>query len=273
LTIRIDLPEVAGAASMRFRDELVAILGADLVGAWLHGGTTFPDRPARPGDLDICAVIANVSPNERLPRAWRADPESRPSRIHAAQETIARDHGVAIDALYLLAEEVGRGRLPSAAFQRSRREAGWAVYRAHWLAGQYVQLHGRPPDELVVPPTSSEVRRALDRELEHLERHVLEGDARDPYEATYALLNGCRILHTLEAGSPVISKRSAGRWGLEHLPERWHVAIRAAARAYDGAASTQDVQQLRVTMAPFVAMVRERLPTTRERASRPPRWS
>jgi streptomycin 3"-adenylyltransferase len=274
VTIGIDgLPEVAAAASLRFRGELRAILGDDLLGAWLHGGTTFADRPARPGDLDICAVIANVAANERSPRAWRADPGSRPSRIHAAQETIARDHGVAIDALYLLAEEVGRGRLPSAAFQRSRRESGWAVYRAHWLAGQYVLLHGRPPDEFVVPPTKSEVQRALDRELEHLERHVLEGDAADPYEATYALLNGCRILHALETGSPVISKRSAGTWGLEHLPERWHDGIRAAGRSYDGAASAEDEEVLRLTVPLFVDMVRGRLPATEHRPPGTPRWS
>ena len=219
MTITIaDLPEAAASASLRLRDELLAILGADLVSAWLHGGTTFADRPARPGDLDICAVIANVAPDERTPRAWRRDPGSRPSRIYAAQESIARESGVDLDTLYLLADEVGRGRLPSSAFDKNRRETGWAVYRAHWLAGQYVLLHGRSPEELVVAPTTAELHRALDRELEHLERHVYEGDANDPYEATYAILNGCRILRTLETGSPVISKRSAGAWGLANLP-------------------------------------------------------
>ncbi len=255
-----DLPEAAAAASLRLRDELLAILGADLVSAWLHGGTTFADRPVRPGDLDICAVIANVAPNERTPRAWRADPGSRPSRIYAAQESIARESGVVFDTMYLLADEVGSGRLPSGAFDKNRRETGWAVYRAHWLAGQYVLLHGRPPEELITAPTTAELRRALDRELEHLERHVYEGDADDPYEATYAILNGCRILRTLETGSPVISKRSAGEWGLANLPARWHDAIHAAGRSYDGAASAEDNEMLRVTMAPFIDMVRQRLP-------------
>jgi hypothetical protein len=274
LTVSIDdLPETAATASLRLRDELLAILGPDLVGAWLHGGTTFADRPDRPGDLDICAVSASASPNERSPRAWRADPGSRPSRIYAAQDSIARDHAVTFDTMYLLADDVGRGKPPSNAFQQSRRVTGWAVYRAHWLAGRYVLLHGRRPEELVQPPTAVELRHALDRELEHLERHVHEGDADDPYEAAYAIHNGCRILHTLETGSPVISKRSAGRWGLEHLPERWHQAIRAAGRSYDGGASTQDVDVLRVTMAPFVDMVRHRLPALKPRRPGSPRWS
>ena len=267
------MPEVAAAASLRLRDELLDILGDDLVGAWLHGGTTFADRSARAGDLDICAVIANAAPNERAPRAWRADPESRPSRIDAAEDSIAREYGVEFDATYLLADDVGRGRLPAMAFRQSRRETGWAVDRAHWLAGQYVHLHGRRPEALIVPPTTAELHRALDRELEHLERHVIEGDAANPYEATYTILNGCRILHTLETGSPVISKRSAGRWGLEHLPARWHTAIHAASCSYDGAATAGDNEALRVSMAPFVDMVRRRLPQTRRRPPGPPRWS
>ena len=113
----------------------------------------------------------------------------------------------------------------------------------------------------------------MDRELEHLERHVYEGDARDPYEATYAIWNGCRILYTLETGSPVVSKRAAGAWGLDHLPEQWHDAIRAADRAYDGKASPDDNELLRVAMPPFVEMVRQRLPITEPRPPGPPRWS
>jgi hypothetical protein len=274
LTISIDdLPLAATAASLRLRDELLAILGEDLVGMWLHGGTTFVDRPARPGDLDICAVIARATPDERSPRRWLADPGSRPSRIFAAQASVAREAGVAFDALFLLGDDVGSARLPSWAFRRSHRETAWPVFRAHWMAGQYVHLHGRRPAELVVPPTEAELRRALDRELEHLERHVYEGDAANPYEATYGILNGCRILYTLHTGSPVISKRSAGTWGLEHLPERWHEAIRAAGRSYDAKASADDNEVLRVTLGAFVEEVRQRLPATKSHLLAPPRWS
>jgi hypothetical protein len=102
---------------------------------------------------------------------------------------------------------------------------------------------------------------------------AVEGDAADPYEATYAILNGCRILHTVETGRAVMSKRSAGTWGLETLPQPWHDAIRAAGRWYDGAASPEDNEVLRVTMAPFVEMVRQRLPRTDPRRAGPPRWS
>ena len=113
---------------------------------------------------------------------------------------------------------------------------------------------------------------ALSRELEHLERHVYEGDD-DPVEATYAVWNGSRILRALETHDVAVSKRAGGTWALEHLPERWHEAIRAADRTYDGEGSDRDAEVLREAMAPFVEMVRERLPLLEPRApGEPPRW-
>jgi hypothetical protein len=102
----------------------------------------------------------------------------------------------------------------------------------------------------------AEIEAALSRELEHLERHVEEGDD-DPFEATYAICNGSRILYAVDTGDVAVSKRSGGVWALEHVPERWHEAIRAAGRAYDGEARPRDEQVLRQTVAPFVAMVRQ----------------
>jgi hypothetical protein len=153
---------------------------------------TFADRPARPGDLDIVAVIEKVDPDERTPSIWRATPDSRPNHIYAAERSIAETCGLALDTTYLILAEVGQRAQPPMAFYRARRETSWAVSRAHWLAGQYVLLHGQPPEEFVVPPTSSEIRRALDRELEHLERHVLEAIRRGLGDRAPARALACR---------------------------------------------------------------------------------
>ncbi|HXI46523.1 MAG TPA: aminoglycoside adenylyltransferase domain-containing protein, partial [Candidatus Acidoferrales bacterium] len=125
------------------------------------------------------------------------------------------------------------------------------------------------------PPTVRAIRADLQRELEHLERHVVEGDAADPFEATYAIWNGARILHTLATGDPVISKRSAGAWALGHLPARWHPVIQAAGRAYDGRPTDDDRRLLEASMAPFVRLVRRKLPRAKTRGTRrpAPRWS
>ena len=268
-----ELPLPAVAAAQHLRDALLGILSEDLVGMWVDGGTTFPDRPLVPGDLDVCVVVTNLTPDERDPGRWSVQPGSRPARVASAQELIGREHDRSIDASYLTVEEMGGHDRPGAAFCAPLLHNRWPIVRAHWLSGQYVHLHGRRPEELVVAPTERDLRRALSREIEHLERHVYEGDAADPYEATYALFSGCRVLHTIATGSPVVSKRSAGAWGLTNLPDRWHPAIEAAGRSYDGVATDEDHHLLTLTMAPFVEMVRENLPLTNPRPpGQVPRW-
>ncbi|MET0421468.1 MAG: aminoglycoside adenylyltransferase domain-containing protein, partial [Acidimicrobiia bacterium] len=268
-----ELPPAAAEAALRLRRELTRILGDDLVGLWVDGGTTFPDRPLVPGDLDVCAVVTNVTPEERDSKRWHDDPESRPARLLAAQQMLEAEHGRHIDAVYLLLEEMGRHERPGTAFDHTQRENRWAIVREHWLAGQYVHLLGHLPEDVVAPPRGEDTLRDLSREIEHLERHVYEGDAADPYEATFAMWNGSRVLHTLTTGNAVVSKRSAGDWALDHLPERWHPALHAAGRSYDGVAAAEDDEILRVTMPSFVAMIREQLPYATPRPpGYVPRW-
>jgi hypothetical protein len=240
-----DVAQTAHVAWTRLRDELHSILGDDLVAMWAYGGTTFADGPPRAGDLDTY-VILRRRPDEPVAR-----------QIEDAQEAIAREAGVEWDAWYVLLDDARRPEAPQHAYREGRRDTSWAINRAHWLAGRYLHLYGPEPAEIVPAPTWSELEVELKGEVEHLERHIAAGDT-DPDEATYALFNGSRILHALETGDMAISKRAAGAWALQHLPDRWHPALRAAARAYDGQATPDDAALLAADMAPFVAMVRER---------------
>jgi hypothetical protein len=256
-----NLPIAARLAWSRFRDESRTSLGDDLTALWGYGGTVFPDRSRRLGDLDTFVVLERV-PDERTARD-----------LEQAEAEIARERGIHWDIWYVLAADAGRSEPPTHALDSERRHSSWAIDRAHWRAGHYVSLFGRAPEELVPAPTWPGIEAALGRELEHLERHVEEGDD-DPFEATYAIWNGSRILYALETGDVAISKRSGGRWALEHVPERWHDAIRAAGRTYDGEPGPRDEGVLRETMAPFVAMVREHLPLfDAGPPGEPPRWN
>lgn len=255
------LPKGAKSAWTRLREELVALLGDDLLAIWGHGGTVTMEGPRRSADLDTYVIVR------------RAIDAPTGAVIDGVHEAIAGEGGVEWDAWYVLEDDARQPAAPSHAFRADRRDTSWAVHRAHWLAGRYAPVYGREPAEVVPPPSWAELEAELDRELEHLERHVAEGDT-DPYEATYAILNGSRILRTLTTRDPAISKRSAGGWALEHLPERWHPALRAAGRTYDGEARSEDTDLIASEMAPFVAMVRERLPNTTPRdADWEPRWS
>jgi hypothetical protein len=261
MTVSLDeLPNVAAHAWSRFRDEMRCLLSDDLTALWGYGGTVFRDRPRRLGDLDTLAVLGRV-PNEDTKQA-----------LERAENDVAREHGIEWDTWYVLAADAARSEPPRHALDPPRRHTSWAIDRAHWHAGRYVLLSGRTPVELIPRPTWPEIETALSRELEHVERHVLEGDD-NPFEATYAIWNGSRILQAIATGDVAVSKRSGGMWALEHLPQRWHEAIHAADRAYDGEATSRDEAVLRESMAPFVAMVRERLPLVEPRQEEePPRW-
>ena len=251
----------ARAAWLALRDELKDILRDDLVAMWAYGGMTAVDDPAHAGDLDTYVVLSR-QPDEPTARA-----------IEDAQAAIARDHGVEWDAWYVLADAARSADPPRHALREERRDTAWALNRGHWIAGRYASLHGPEPAELVTAPTREELELDLSRELEHIERHVAEGD-NDPYEATYAMLNGSRILHAVEATDVAISKRAAGTWALKHLPARWHPALSAAVRTYEGRPADGDVALLAAEMAPFVAYVRERMPAGEDRQPDAlPRWS
>ena len=240
------LPMVARTAWMRLRDELEAILGDDLVAMWAYGGTTSAPSGSPLGDLDTFVVVRRA-----------LDPRTA-EMMAAAQARIADETGAELDAWYVLEADARRGTKPTHAWRHDRVDESWAIDRAPWLAGRYVLLSGAHPAEGVPAPTADELDEALRAEVDHLDRHVEAGDT-DPYEATYAFLNGSRIVRALETGDVAISKREAGPWGLEHLPERWHPALRAALRAYDHRARRDDEELLAAEMAPFVAMVRDRI--------------
>jgi aminoglycoside adenylyltransferase-like protein len=228
---------------------------------WAHGGTTAVEDEPHRADLDTYVILGS-EPDEETAR-----------RIEEAQETIARDLDVEWDTWYVLAADAGRQDPPRHAFRPERRDTSWAIHRAHWLAGRFIRLHGPDPSDLVEAPDWAELGGELSRELEHIERHVVEGDT-DPYEATYAILNGSRILHAVETASVAISKREAGAWALDHLPARWHAALGAATRSYDGRPAPEDAGLLAAEMGPFVSFVRDRLPALEDRPEGArPRWS
>ena len=256
-----DVSDVARDAWLSVRDDLRRILGDDLVAVWAHGGTISGTNPAGTGDLDTHVLLAR-----------RPDGATARS-IEDAADAVARDRDVELDTWFVLADDAARADPPRHAWREGKRDTAWALHRAHWLAGRYVNLHGPEPAEIVKPPSWKELQTELDRELEHIERHVVEGDT-DVHEATYAILNGSRILYAIENRSVVITKRAAGIWALKHLPARWHTALQAAERSYEGQATADDPGLLAAEMAPFVTFVRERMPPTGDRpAGALPPWS
>jgi hypothetical protein len=236
------LPANARSACERLRDGLVARLGQDLIGLWVYGAAIFEDRPARLGDVDTYAIVA---------QAVGVRHKAAVDAIHA---TSSRHFNVEWDAWYI-GERDARGRRPPHHVFQEAEDHAWALHRAHWLEGRYVLLCGEPPSAFVQPPVWSEIREALRMELSFLEK-VLPEARKDPQHAAYVVLNGCRILYSLGTRDVVVSKRAAGRWALQELPVPWHHAIAASTRAYDGLLEPDDPGVLRSGVDPVVDAVR-----------------
>ncbi len=96
-------------------------------------------------------------------------------------------------------------------------------------------LHGPEPAEIVPPPGLSELRTALNYELDFA--------ARDSSDA-YAVLNACRIIHSVALNDVVQSKAGSAAWALEHLRAEHRPAIRAALASYRGEATALGRQTL-----------------------------
>ena len=81
MTVPLDqLPITAAQAWARLSDEARASLGDALTALWGYGGTVFPDRSRRLGDLDTVAILERV-PDERTTR-----------NLEQAEAAIAREH-------------------------------------------------------------------------------------------------------------------------------------------------------------------------------------
>ena len=226
------------------RDQLVAVLGENLAALWVYGAVTFEGHAFRSGDVDTHGVVREPLP----PETWAA--------IDELHESTARNFGLEWDSWYVLERDMAGRRPPAHAFREKLIDHAWALHRAHWLAGQYVGLHGREPLDLVQSPTWAELEEALRSEFLFIERIVEEG-RRDAAEAAFVVWNGCRILYSLETRDVVVSKRAAARWALDHVPGSWHAAIRAAGHVYDGTPDPDEESALQTAMLPIVATVRD----------------
>jgi hypothetical protein len=240
------LPNAVRVACGDLRDGLVSILGDDLVALWVYGAVTFEDRPRRLGDVDTHAVVGSPV----APRIARA--------IDELHESIGRERGVEWDSWYVFERDMPSAELPPHAFRENLVDRAWALHRAHWLAGQYVLLHGRAPSDLVRAPTWAELEDALRSELRFVDEMVRRGP-RDAEHAAFVVWNGCRIVYSVRTRDVVVSKRAAARWALDHLPHSWHEAILAAGRAYDARLGPGDAAVLWAAADPIVAAVQAEL--------------
>jgi aminoglycoside adenylyltransferase-like protein len=220
-----DLPAPVRSAATALRSELTAALGDRLHALYLYGAVTFPESEGG-GDLDYHAIMSGPV-TARMRAAYQA----------ACDHLAVRPGCDDLDGWVISLDEARGSEPPPHMLQPGLRDKAWALHRAHWLAGRCVVLHGPEPAVIVAAPAWAEQRAALDAELAFLRAAPAEHSA-------YAVLNACRILHSLADKDVVQSKFGSAAWALEHLPQELSPAIRAALSAYRGTATSADAEAL-----------------------------
>lgn len=223
----------------RLRDELPPIFADDLVAIWLYGGQLAAD--GSPGDVDGHVVLAREPASDEL------------ARVRSLHDGIQRDFGIhELDVWYVLSSEATSPGAPrDVNWHEEARDENWALKRAHWFAGAYVLVFGRPPTEIVPRPDWADVEAELIAQLERAQAEI----ERSPSLAALSL-RLCRIVRTLGTKDVVQSKLDATAALLPELSPTSQEHVTAASRVYRGASLPDDEDAMRRHAVDFYAEVR-----------------
>jgi predicted nucleotidyltransferase len=210
-----------------FVDTLRGLLGANLVGVYLHGSLALGSfNPAR-SDVDLLVVTRR-----------RVAAESRVPLAAVLLRTSADDRKLEID--FMTAGDLRPWRYPPpfdfhygesqrTRFERSpmpRQQPTNADLAAHVTIVRRVgiALVGPPPKETFPEVPEEHYRDALLRDVRWARERI------EKYPV-YGVLSGCRVLAYVR-DEEILSKEEAGLWGLREAPPEVRVTIEKALTAH-----------------------------------------
>lgn len=206
-----------------------AVLGADLIGAYLVGSLASGDFDA---DSDIDFLVITRS---ELADAQVAALQDVQRAIFTRECYPARHLEGSYLSLHDLRDATTVGQKPlvyfdngSTTVERSTHDNQWHV---RWILRERgITLFGPPPDTLLppipVPALLGEVKGTLPVLLREYEKSLDEplGFFNSRFGWSFTVLTACRMLHTL-ATATVQSKKAGAEWSKQHLDAKWSALI------------------------------------------------
>jgi predicted nucleotidyltransferase len=241
------LPELDCPAEVRdqvaaFTAETSAVLGARLVGVYLHGSLAFGCFNAARSDVDLLVVNdapLGVDVKRRIVQSLlRISGSPRPVEVsYLSRADLARwSYPPTYDVHFsegwrdrLAADLVGDGWRRWNDIAIERRDPDLAAH-VTVLRARGICLLGEPIAEVFPPVARADYLAAILDDLAWSRE-----PARLAADPAYSILNHCRVCRYLIDGS-VTSKAEAGEWAATTLPGRWRPIVAAALIAYHGAA-------------------------------------
>lgn len=203
---------------------LPAILGRNLVGAYLHGSVMHKAFNPKRSDLDLIVVT-----QRDLSEAQFGKLDTWLAQVGKVNPWTSR-----LQILFLVKNELlvlnSSGCLYQFGILRRSGSDGNPIIWLDFLRDGKV-LYGPRPESFLPEITPEIFLQALNRELGYLRQEISEkanSKWRDvPMYRAYAVLTVCRILYSFSNGV-VASKPTAAKWAMKNLPEQWRDIISEA---------------------------------------------
>jgi len=227
---------------MRFRADLLQVVGRNLVGIYLFGSVAFPRFEPWSGDIDFYVVLKRTLSNNQR------------KALAGVHRTIARRFrfGEKIDGYYIPISKAKKGSVPNGlvygangSLHLNGRDDSWALHREHMLKGACIVPYGPNPKTILPRPSWDEIERALRGEVRFARRTM----RKYPF---WAVLNFTRLMYSYGKRRVVVSKIQSSQWALKTLASRWRPLIRSALRFYFRKQSQRDVRLLKNNAKPFM---------------------
>jgi predicted nucleotidyltransferase len=223
----------------RLLNEIQAVLGARLVGLYLHGSLAYGDFDPQTSDIDFLAVTW-----DSVTEADFAALKEMHARLRSGPSAWAQK----LEGAYLPGNDLRRHDPEHAPipwlgvdghFAMERLGSDWIIQR--WILREKgLPVFGPPLREMIDPVEADDLREAVRCSLQEWWSPPFPSPERFQSGAyrVYAVLTMCRSLYVLEHGR-VASKPEAARWAIRTLNEPWQLLITAAAAWRPGIETSQ----------------------------------
>jgi Domain of unknown function (DUF4111) len=210
--------------------QLPVILGRNLVGIYLSGSVTQQSFNPKRSDVDCIVVTERELGNAQF----------RKLGVWLAQTTESNSWAARLQMLFLIKKEVLTMNSQACLYQfgllkRSGSDGNPIIWMD--VLNKGTVLLGPRPESFVPEITPEILFRALEREVGYLREEIFakpESEWRDvPSYRAYAVLTVCRILYSFRKGK-IVSKKTAARWAIKHLPEEWREITLQALETNEG---------------------------------------
>ncbi len=229
---------------------VTSILGDQAIGAYLHGSLAHGGFDAY-SDIDVVVATEADPTNPQLEalQAMHNHLAARDSNWSIQLEVSYLDRKALrrYDPTRSLHLKLNRGRHER--LEQVVHDSDWVVVR-HTLRDLAWVLFGAHPDSLIEPASPTDLRQAMHALFRSWVTTIPDQPASLQQRGgqSWTVLTLCRMLYTLERGTPV-SKREAARWAQEALGEGWEQLIDETWEGRRQPQSTTSPQALKQTLA------------------------